>query len=100
MLGAINGPYELLCDVRMYVCMCLKGSVSYGQTVGVLYFFLLHKTEWVYMAQWILILEGQQNCMIRSKVTTISPLFFFIKKNFKHRHVGCLSQPLTRGLLQ
>ena len=73
-LGAINECYEALYDVRMYVCMCLKLSVNYGQTVGVLVFFL--KTKLVIMVLGILNLEGQQNCMIGSKVTTILPPFF------------------------
>ena len=73
-LGAINERYEALCDVRMYVCMCLKLSVNYGQTVRVFVFF--HKTEWVYMVLRILNLEEQQNCMIGSKVTTILSPFF------------------------
>ena len=58
----------------MYVCICLKLSVNYGQTVGDFVFF--HKTEWVNMVLRILNLEGQQNCMIGSKVTTILPPFF------------------------
>ena len=42
----------------------------------------------------ILNLEEDQNCMIGSKVTTILMPFFFLQKikNFKHRHVGCLSR--------
>ena len=70
-----------------YVCLCLKLSVNYGQTVRVFVFF--HKTEWINMVLRILNLEGLQNCMIGSKVSTILPLFFLFK-NFKHRHVGCL----------
>ena len=73
-LGAINERYEALCDVRMYVCMCLKLSVNYCQTVRVFVFF--HKTEWVYMVLRILNLEEQQNCMIGSKVTVILSPFF------------------------
>ena len=65
-LGTINEQYEALYHVRMYVCMCLKLSVNYGQTVGVFVFF--HKAEWVNMVLRILNLEGQQNCMIGSKV--------------------------------
>ena len=38
-LGAINECYEVLCDVRMYVSLCLKLSVNYGQTVAVFVFF-------------------------------------------------------------
>ena len=73
-LGAINERYEALCDVHMYVCMCLKLSVYYGQTVGVFVFF--HKTRWVNMVLRILNIEGQQNCMIGSKVTAILlPIF-------------------------
>ena len=39
-LGAINEPYEALCDVHMYVCMSLKVGVNYDQMVrvGVLFF--------------------------------------------------------------
>ena len=83
-LGAINERYEALCNV----CMCLKGSVKYGQTVGFVFFF--HKTECVNMVLRILNLKGEQHCMISSKVTTILPLFLF--NNFKHRQVGCLSR--------
>ena len=61
-LGAINERYEALCNVRMYVCMCLKLSVNYSQKVGVFVFF--HETEWVYIVLEILNLEGQPNCMI------------------------------------
>ena len=53
-LGAINERYEALCDVRMYVCMCLKLSVNHGQTVGVFVFF--HKTEWVCMGVILVVL--------------------------------------------
>ena len=73
-LGAINEHYEALCDIRMYVCMCLKLSVNYGQTIGVFVFF--HETEWVCNVLRILNLEGQQNCMIGLKVTVILPPFF------------------------
>ena len=78
-LGAINERYEALCNVNMYVCMCLNLSVNYGQTVEVFVFF--HKTEWFCMVLGILNLEGQLNCMIGSKVTAILPLFF--SKNLK-----------------
>ena len=40
-LGAINEHYEAVCDVCMYVCMCLKLFVNYRQTIG---FFLLYPT--------------------------------------------------------
>ena len=91
-LGAINEHYEVLCDVGMYVSLCLKLSVNYGQRIAVFVFF--HETDWVYKGLRILNLEGQQNCMIGSKVTAFLPPFFFLKnfKNFKHRHVGCLSR--------
>ena len=91
-LGEINEHYEALCDVCMYVCMCLKRSFHYGQPIGVFVFF--HDTEWVNIFFIILNLEGQQNCIIGLKVTTILPLFFFPKnwKNLKHRHVGCFSR--------
>ena len=68
----------------MHVCMCLKLSVNYGQTVGVFVFFDV--TELVKMVLRILNLEGQQNCMIVSNVTTILTLFFQKIKNFKRRH--------------
>ena len=29
-LGAINERYEVLCDVRLYVNLCIKLSVNYG----------------------------------------------------------------------
>ena len=73
-LGAINDRYEALCDVRLYVCMCLELSAVIGQTVRVFVFF--HKTEWVSKVLRILNLEEQQNCMIGSKVTAILSLFF------------------------
>ena len=72
----------------MYVGMCLKVSVNYSQTVGVSVFF--HKIQWVDMVLRILNLEGQQNCMIASKVTTILPPFK--KKKIKRRHMGCVSR--------
>ena len=72
----------------MYVCMCLKGSVNYGQTVEA--FAFLHKTEWVNIVLGVLNLEEKLNCMIGSKVTTVIPPFLF--KNIKRRHVGCLSR--------
>ena len=53
----------------MYVCRCLKVSVNHDQPVRVVVFF--HKTKCVNMVLTILNLEGQQNCMIGSKVTTI-----------------------------
>ena len=68
----------------MYVGMCLKLSVNYSQTVRVFVFF--HKIQWVDMVLRILNLEGQQNCMIASKVTTIlSPIF---SKKFKTSNIG------------
>ena len=73
-LGAINERYEAFCDVHIYVCMYLKVSVNYDQPVRVVVFF--HKTKLVYMVLRISNLEGQQNCMIGSKVTTILPTFF------------------------
>ena len=73
-LGAINERYEALCDVRLYVCMCLELSANYGQTVRVFVFF--HKTEWVYMVLRILNLEEQLICMIGSKVRAILSPFF------------------------
>ena len=33
-IEAINECSEALCDVRIIVCMFLKGSVNYGQMVG------------------------------------------------------------------
>ena len=66
-LGVIDEHYEALCDVRMYVSMCLKFSVNYGQTVEVLVFFFFYKTEWVFKALRILNLEGQKKCMIVQK---------------------------------
>ena len=83
-LGAINERYKAVCDVHMYVCMCLKLSVNYRQTVGVCVFF--HKTEWFFMVLRILNLEGQQNCMIDSKITAILPPFF--QKIQKTSNVG------------
>ena len=85
-LGKINALYEEHCDIHMYVCMCLKVSVNYGQPVRV--FFLYFIKEWVNMVLRIINLEGQQNCMIDSKV----PMFFLKFKNLKHKHVGCLSR--------
>ena len=79
-LGAINEHYEVLCDVRMYVSLCLKLSVNYGQMVAVFVFF--HETQWIYKVLRILYLKGQQICLISSKVTAILPQFFQ-KKNQK-----------------
>ena len=39
-------------------------------------FVFFHKIEWVCMVLRILNLEGHQNCMIGSKVTTILATFF------------------------
>ena len=77
-LGAINERYEALCNVRMYVCMCLKGSVNYIQTLGCFFF---NKRDRVNIVLWILNLEGPQNCMMGSKVTKVL-LFFFKPKKF------------------
>ena len=71
-LGATNERQEAHCDARMYVCMCLKGSVNYGQAVRVFVFF--HWTKLVNMVFKILNIKGQLNCMIGSKVTTILPV--------------------------
>ena len=83
-LGAINEHYEVLCDVCMCVSLCLKLSVNYGKTVAVFAFF--HETEWVFKVLSILNLEGQQNCMIGSKVTAILPQFF--QKKSKNSNIG------------
>ena len=67
-LGAINERYEELCDVRMYVSLCLKLR--------------------------ILNLEGHQNCLIGPKVTAILPPFKKKKKK-KTSNIGmwgCLSR--------
>ena len=65
----------------MSICMCKKVSVNYGQPVRLLAFVFFHKTEWVIMIFMILNLEGHQNCMIASKVTTILMQFFSTTKN-------------------
>ena len=83
-LGTINERYEVLCNVRMFVSLCQKLNVNYGQTIAV--FVLFHETEWVYDVLRILNLEGQQNCMIGSKVTTILSPFFF--KKLKTSNIG------------
>ena len=57
-MGAILDCYEAVCDVRLYVCICLKGSVNFGQTLGVFVFF--HHTEWVDIVLRILNLEGKR----------------------------------------
>ena len=86
-LGAINERFEALCDIHMYVCMCLKVSVNFSQPVRVFVFF--HNTELVNIILRILNLEGHTNCMIASKVTTILMLFFFSsKKKLKTIKVG------------
>ena len=74
-LGSINEHYE--------------GSVNYGQTVGVFVFY--PETEWVNLVLRILNLEGKQNCIFSSKVTTIlQPLF---QKKSNTSNVGmCLSK--------
>ena len=51
----------------MYVCMCLKVRVNWGQSGN---------------------LEGKQNCMIVSNVTTILRRLLQNFKKFEHRHVG------------
>ena len=56
-LGAINERYEALCDVRLYVFMCLELSAIYSETVRV--FVFSHKTEWVCMVLRNLNLEEQ-----------------------------------------
>ena len=56
---------------HMYVCACLKVSVNYGQQVRGFFIFFFIKV--VYMILRILNLEGQQNCIISSKVTTFGP---------------------------
>ena len=66
-LSSLNSISEL-CDGCMFVCMCLKGSVNYGQTVGV-FFVFFHEAEWVNIIFRIQILEGQQNCMNSLKFT-------------------------------
>ena len=73
-LGAINERYEALCDILIYVCMCLKLRVNYGQTIGV--FCIFHETECFCNFLRILNLEGQEDCMIGLKVTAILPPFF------------------------
>ena len=73
-LGAFNERYEALCNVRMYVCMCLKGNFNHGQMVQT--FFFIYYTGWVNVVFGILNLEGLQNCMIGSKVPTMLPPFF------------------------
>ena len=68
----------------MYVSLCLKLSVNYGKSVTVFAFF--HETEWGYKVLRILNLEGQQNCMINSKVIASLPQFFFL--NSKNSNIG------------
>ena len=80
-LGAINEGYESLDNVNMYVCMCLKVNVNYGQPVFFLLFFFFKscfskKTQLVYMIVRILNLEGKKNCIIGSKVTNTLPTSF------------------------
>ena len=60
-------------SVCVCVCMCVTKVVivDYGQM-----FFFFHKIEWVCMVLRILNLEGRQNVMIDSKVTTILTMFF------------------------
>ena len=79
-----NERYEVLCDVRMYVSLCLKLSVNYGQTVAVFVFF--HETEWVNKVLRILNLEGQQNCLIGSRYSNFTTVFF--QKNSKTSNIG------------
>ena len=49
-------------------------------------FVFFHETEWFYKVLMILNLEGQQNCLIGSKVTEILPQFF--QKNSKTSNIG------------
>ena len=88
-LGSNYKRYKALCDACMYVCMCLKLGVNYGQTLGVIVFF--HKTEWVNMVLRILNLEGQQNCM-RFKNPKKIVVFF---SDFSHgiTHIPMFSRP-------
>ena len=59
----------------MYVCQYVpKIKCQFRQNGRIFFFF--HKTEWVNVVLRILTLEGQQNCMIGSKVKTILPRFF------------------------
>ena len=83
-LGAINARYGALCDVRLYVCMCLELSANYSQTVRVFVFF--HETEWLSKVLRILNLEEQLNCRIGSKVTAILSCFF--SRKFESSNVG------------
>ena len=55
----------------------LNLTVRYRQPVRVVVFF--HKIECVNMILRTLNLDGHQNCMIGSKVTTILPTFFLQK---------------------
>ena len=83
-LGAINKRFKVLCNVRMYVSLCLKLGVNYGQTIEVFVFY--HETEWVYKVFRILNIEGQQNWMISSKVTATLSQFF--SKHLKTSNIG------------
>ena len=83
---------------ELYVCICLKLSFNYSQTVGVFVFF--YKIEWVNMVLSILNLEGQKkkhDWFQRYKVFITVFIFYFLYfiflfMNFKRRHVGCLSR--------
>ena len=68
-LRAIEARYEAVFNVHMYVSICLKVSVNYSQPGRVFVFF--HTTLWVNSVLRIFNIEGQQNCMIGSKVITI-----------------------------
>ena len=87
--GEINERYEAYCDVRMYVCMCRKGSFNDGQMLVFFVVVFIHKTKWVNMVFSILNIEGQQNCMTGSKVknyfTTV-----FSSKSSKTLNIGML----------
>ena len=86
-LEAINECYEALCNVHMYVCMCQKVRKK-KKKVNQEKFFLSS----FYIVLGIPNLEGNQNCMIVSNLTTFLMPFFQKSKNFQRRHVGCLSR--------
>ena len=77
----------------MSVCMRVVPKIKCQLRQNGSSFTFFHETECFYKVLGILNLEGQQICMIGSKVTAILPQFFSKRfKKFKHRHVGCLSR--------
>ena len=42
-IGINNERFEALCNICIYVCMCLKAGVNYGQPIRVIVFFVKNR---------------------------------------------------------